>query len=466
MHDPSLYGSSAIQKSSNEFVMIFTNIAPRVYSAVEEISPVAAPLRIPRKFRGAGIVRWIISIALITCIVAGSAYAILQYVRPQVTVTEAVTGPLVQAFYSTGTIQPEREYPIKSATAGTIEQILVDKGDRVKRDHPLAIVVDPSLQYIVDKSKAELAEKLSRADEKASPVLQEYDARYKGTQEMLEIAQREVKRVSDLMQTNAGAQNDLDRAMDRAKLLIIDAESIKAQRAAKQLELQREVEVARAALNIAEWNLSQQTLKSPIDGVVLDRPTPLRTRVAVNDPIMRVADVSVANLVMRADVDEEDIAKVNIGQTVRLTLYAFSGQVFSGKVARIYDQADPSRRTFEVDVHFDQPNDRFLPGMTGELAFIMAEKQSVLVVPSQALQQGSIYTVRDGTIEKADAKVGLRSIERIEVISGIEPGARVVISPATSLSPGQSVRSKYMDPVSAAGLNKPPPVTEAFKGFQ
>ena len=61
--------------------------------------------------------------------------------------------------------------------------------------------------------------------------------------------------------------------------------------------------------------------------------------------------------------------------------------------------------------------------------------------------------------------IGLRSIERIEIVDGLPAGTRVVISPADSLSAGQTVRTKYMDPAEAAGLNKPPPITEAFKGF-
>lgn len=415
--------------------------------------------------RGATLVRWLVAIALIIGICSAGGYAVLVYVRPQVTVTEAVTGPLVQAFYSTGTIQPEREYPIKSNTAGTLQQVLVDKGDRVKRDQSLAVVLDPALQFTFDKNRAELDEKLGRANESTSPVLLEFDARLKGTQELLEIAQREVKRVSDLMQGNAGSQTDLDRAMDRVKQLIIEVESIKAQKSAKQLELLREVEVAKAAVNIAQWNLAEQNLKSPIDGVVLDRPTALRTRVAINDQIMRVADVTPANLVMRADVDEEDVAKLGLGQLVRMTLYSFPGQSFSGKVARIYDQADPARRTFEVDIRFDTPDSHFLPGMTGELAFITAEKPSVLVIPSQSLQNGEIYVLRNGQVAKADAKIGLRSIERIEILSGIEKGTQVIISPATGLEPGQTVRTKYMEPAAAAGLNKPPPINSDFKGF-
>jgi multidrug efflux pump subunit AcrA (membrane-fusion protein) len=415
--------------------------------------------------RAQSAVRWIITFALLTAVVGAIGYGVYQYARPVVTVTEVVEGPVVQAFYSTGTIEPEREYPIKSNTAGTITEVRVDKGDHVTKGQPLAVVTDPALLYTVDKTQAELDEKLHRADEKTSPVLLEFDARLKGSQELLDIAQREVKRVTDLMQNNAGAQNDLDRAMDRVKQLVTDSEAIRAQKEAKKLELQREVDVARSALNIAKWNLEQQTLKSPIDGVVLDRPTPIGTRVAVNDPILRVADVTPTRLVMRADVDEEDIAKVNIDQNVRLVLYAFSGQVFSGKVTKIYDQADESRRTFEVDVKLDLQNERLQPGMTGELAFVVATRDRATVIPSQALQGGNVYVVRDDRIERAQVNVGLRSIERIEILSGLEPGTHVVITPATTMNPGQVVRTKYMDPVAAAGLNKPPPITEAFKAF-
>lgn len=418
-----------------------------------------------RQRRAQSLVRLLTLILVVGAVLAAGAWGVMQYLRPAVTVTEAVTGPLVQAFYSTGTVQPEREYPIRSNTAGTIEKVLVDKGSRVKQGQPLAVVVDPALIFTADKAKAELSEKLQRADASTSPVLGEYESRLKGTKELLEIAQREVNRVTSLMQNSAGSQNDLDRAMDRVKGLMIDSEATKAQREAKRLELDREVEVARAAVNIAQWNVEQQTLKAPIDGVVLDRPTAIGTRVAVNDQIMRIADVVPASLVMRADVDEEDIAKVNVGQSVRMTLYSFAGQVLNGKVRRIYDQADPSRRTFEVDVQFDAPNDKLLPGMTGELAFVMATKASTLVVPAQALQGGSVFMVRDNRLVKADVTIGLRSIERVEVLSGLQPGDRVLISPAGTMSDGQVVRPTFMDPAAAAGLNKPAPIAEPFKGF-
>jgi HlyD family secretion protein len=409
--------------------------------------------------------KWVIVAAVVTVCLAAGGYLVLNFAKPLVTVSEAVEAPVVQAFYSTGTVQPEREYPIKSNVAGIITDVRVDKGDRVKKGDPLAIVADPELKYAADKARAELLERQKRAEPKTSPVLREFDARIAAAQDILEIAQREEKRVSGLMARNAASQTDLDRAIDRLKVAWADLESWKAQRAAKQLELERDLQVAQAAVATAQWNLEQQTLKSPIDGIVLDRPTALGTRLAINDRVMRIADVTPANLVMRAAVDEEDVTKVRQGQDVRMTLYSFAGQIHSGKVTRIYDQADEARRTFEVDVRLAEPSDRLAPGMTGELAFIMDAKDKAVAIPAQAVQGGEVYGVRGGRIVKFDTKIGLRSVERAEVLTGVAPGDRVVISPIGNLAEGKAVRTRYLDPAKAAGLNKPAAQDDSFKGF-
>jgi HlyD family secretion protein len=404
---------------------------------------------------------------IVALVVAAGAYAVLQFFRPTVTVSEAVEGPVVQAFYSTGTIEPEREYPIHSNIAGTIEAIKVDKGDAVKTGDVLAVVTDPALQFAFDKARAELDEKRTLADAASSPVLSEYDSKLQAMNSLLEIALREQKRMTDLLERGAGSQTDLDRAIDRVKTTWSEAESIKAQKAARLLSLKREVDVAEAALNTAKWNLDQQTLRSPIDGVVLNRPASLRTRLAINDPVLRVADVRPGNLVMRAAVDEEDVTKVRVGQAVRMSLYAFPGETLAGKVTRVYDQADSERRTFEVDVKLDRAGDRLSPGMTGELAFILAEKEKAVVVPSQSLQGGAVYAVRGGTIARADVEIGIRSVERVEILSGLSKGDTVLISPVGSMQPGQHVRTTYVDPAAAAGIAaRPQAGAEGFKGMR
>ena len=418
----------------------------------------------PRR-RAQSTARWIVTAAIAVAVLGAVVLAVIRFSSPLVVVSEAVEGPVVQAFYSTGTVQPEREFPIKANVAGTITEVRVDKGDVVKKGQAVAIVSEPGLVFAQRQAQAELEEKQKRADPKNSPVLQEFDARISAGTVQLDIAQRELARIKGLIEKNAASQTDLDAASDRVKTVWTLVESARAQRGARQLELERELQVARSALDTANWNLEQQTLKSPIDGVVLDRPLSVGTRVAINDAVMRVADARPEKLVMRAAVDEEDVTKVRVAQVVRMTLYSYEDRTFEGKVARIYPQADPERRTFEIDVAIIDPDARLAPGMTGELAFVMDAKERAIVVPSQAIQKNDVYTVQDGRLRKLDAEIGLRGIERSEVRSGLKPGQRIVISTVGDMQDGRRVRTSYTDPATAAGMNKPKVVNDNFKGF-
>src|SRR5688572_28023730 len=131
---------------------------------------------------------------------------------------------------------------------------------------------------------------------------------------------------------------------------------------------------------------------------------------------------------------------------VRMTLYAYAGRTFTGKVKKVYDKADSDRRTFEVDVEMVEKEPTFSAGMTGELAYIQEEKDKAWVVPSQAVQGSEVWVVRDGALTKAEVKLGLRSIERVEIISGLSPKDQVAISALNSPTTGQKVRTKFMDP--------------------
>ena len=87
--------------------------------------------------------------------------------------------------------------------------------------------------------------------------------------------------------------------MNRVKALWSDAEAYKSQIAARRLDLQRDLTVAQAALASVTWELDQATIRSPIDGAVLDWPISDGTRVAVNDHVLQLADVAPGRMIMR-----------------------------------------------------------------------------------------------------------------------------------------------------------------------
>ena len=399
-------------------------------------------------------VRWILILAAIGA--AGAmALGMVWLNRPVVTVTRVVEGPVVNSFYATGTVQPVTEYPIKAANAGMITRVWVDKGDRATAGKELAFVEDPQLNYKLEKAKAELKQAQLRVDDQKSPVLKEYDAKLLANEAMLRTARDEERRFKEMREKGGASQSDLDKASDHVQDLQSQGAAQLDQREAARIQLQTDLHVAEAAQAAAQVDYDRQTLRSPIDGVVLDRPTPQGTRLNVNDHLMQLADVRPENLRMRAAVDEENKAQLIDKQLVRMMLYAFPTKVFSGRVTKIYPKADPDRRTFEVDITFEPPEAKLAAGMTGELAFIVEEKPRALIAPAQARQHDQLFTVRDGRLRRIDAPAGIKSVERIEILGGLHAGETIVISPVQGLVDGAWVRTKEIDPNIAAGLNKP-----------
>lgn len=413
------------------------------------------------------ITRWLFTLVVVGGVAAGGWFAWQRFAVPQVTMTEVVTGPVVQAFYATGTLLPHREYPVKSNVEGTLIEVLVDKGDEVKQGQKVAKVYVEQYDLKRTEAEADLELKKQLADAERSPTVLEFDAKIAATQKQLEFAKRDFDRLSQVRVPGGRTATDLDNSEEAYKTTFDTLEALKSAKATRLLELQRDLKTAQVQLDIAQWNIDQQTITSPVDGVVLDWPVSTGTRVKVNDMLMTVADVRYDRLVMRTNVDEEDKVRVQLDQTVQMTLYSYPDRVFEGRVKRIYPKADPSRRTFEVDVQIDVPDAGFSAGMTGELAFIVDRKEEAVVVPSEAVQAGKVWTVREQELAQADVQLGLRSIQRTEVLSGLQPGDKVVVSPIGNMQTGQEVRVTHIDPAAAAGVNEPKAGNAtAFRGLK
>src|SRR5215213_1952976 len=133
-------------------------------------------------------IRMLGALLVVVLLLGGTALAVRSFRLPQVQVTRLTTGPVVQAFYATGTVVPEREYSVRSNVAGILFlEAGIDKGVAVRKDQLLARVVSDDLEKKLKQTEAELKEKQARADESNSPVLQEYAKRAEALGEILVI---------------------------------------------------------------------------------------------------------------------------------------------------------------------------------------------------------------------------------------------------------------------------------------
>jgi HlyD family secretion protein len=153
---------------------------------------------------------------------------------------------------------------------------------------------------------------------------------------------------------------------------------------------EKTIQQAEAALQLAETNLNYTTIKSPVEGVIIDRRVNVGQTVvaSLNAPSLFLIAKDLKRMQVWASVNEVDIGKIHKEMPVRFTLDAFPGEVFRGKVAQVRLNANMTQNvvTYTVVVAFDNADSKVLPYLTANLQFEVEEHSNVLLVPNVALR--------------------------------------------------------------------------------
>lgn len=191
-------------------------------------------------------------------------------------------------------------------------------------------------------------------------------------------------------------------------------------------------------------NLLQNTiLRSPINGVVTARNYDKGDMFSMGQPIYTVEQIAPVKLLV--GISESDYSNVKKGNEVSITVDAFPGKAFTGKINRIYPTINENTHTFNVEVIVPNKDNVLRPGMYARVTVQFGVNNSV-VVPDSAIvkQTGSgerfVYVLNaDGTVTYRNVKLGRRIGSMYEILSGIEDGARVVTEGQVRLKDGIKV---------------------------
>jgi len=358
-----------------------------------------------------------ILIALIVIALGGSA--VWWLTRPKaiaVTLTEIGRGKVESSVANTraGTVEACQRTKLSPIMGGRIVYLGVKEGDHV--------------------TKGQVLMRLWNDDQRAQTGV---------AQKQVETAG---KHVSEICATAENAQREADRTTRlRAKGFISEGAEDKARseadsRKAACAAARAEVSQASAQVNLNTVQQNRTVLTAPFDGVVAEivgelgeYATPSPPGVAT-PPAIDLIDPTC--LYITAPMDEVDAPKMKTGQTARITLDAFHGQVFPAHVRRVapYVQAvEKQARTVDVEANFDRPEDipRMLVGYSADVEIILDSRDNVLRVPTSALLEGGRvlrYDPATGKLEERQLKTGVANWEYTEVLDGIKAGDRIVMS--------------------------------------
>jgi len=226
------------------------------------------------------------------------------------------------------------------------------------------------------------------------------------------------------------------------------------------------LEKARARLDSAIKDRDALKIISPIGGVVVDLNVEVGDRLSKGDQVAVIADLDLMEVVI--NVDELEIAKLQLGQQVQVSVDALPNDVFNGIVSDISLEgtAKDGITTYPVTVKVNNPKQSIRSGMTASASIIVARRENVLVVPPEAVEirgrRGVVQVLVDGQVETRLVEVGIVGLRAVEISAGLSEGEQVVVGSGTTSSaargmfPTDSFRGMMpgIQPGSGGGLGR------------
>lgn len=265
-------------------------------------------------------------------------------------VAEIVRGDLENTISSTGTINPVIKVEVGTQVSGILDRVYVDFNDRVAKGQLLAVLDTIPLKLAVLDAEANLER-----------ILSQYEQAQEEYQRNLAMFEKKLISESDFLPFKISLK------MQQASLK------------SAEVNLQR-----------ARRNLKYAVIRSPIDGIVIQRNVEAGQTVAASlqAPTLFIIAGDLSKMEIHAQVDESDIGQIKEGQIVRFTVSAFPSQKFIGTVRQIRLQPELVSNVVNYTVVIDAANEQnlLIPGMTATVDFIVEQKKDVLLIPNIALR--------------------------------------------------------------------------------
>ena len=318
-------------------------------------------------------IRRILLIAALLPLAGGAWYAYANFWRTQpVTTAIAVQAPVSEAIYGTGTVEPERWAKVVPLQRRRLLELCSCEGQAVKA-----------------------GQVLGRQD----------DAEERSALHELEVNNEQL--VRDL------ARAEKDRGNSDA-----------AQKDYEQRWTQLEESKSRIAAQ--KVRIDQLVLRAPLDGMVLRRDGEVGEIAGPTDVLFWVGPP--APMQVTAEINEEEINRIAVGQKAFLRSEAFPGQALRATVSQITPKGDPARKTFRV--YLSLPQDTPLRiGMSVEANIIVREKARAIVIPTEAIADDAVQVVNNSRIQRLPIRLGVRGSRNVEIIGDVTRGM-AVLSPA------------------------------------
>lgn len=331
---------------------------------------------------------------------------------------------LTESVYASVTVLPEGLYQVYPSANGVIEAMMVEENQIVTKGEKVAQIKNTLPQVNIEK--AQLNTRLATQNyERQTDVLQSIEDEIQAAQLKLQTDSLNYYRQKKLWNQNIGSQVQFENKKLAYELsvntLLALRNAYRRNKSEMKNQLATQVKLAESSLKSSKVSNNDFVIRSNIYGKVYEVFKNTGESVLVQEPL---ATIGAANqFIIEMEVDEVDIAQLQIGQKVLLNLDAYSQEVFEANISKIYPKKEVRTQTFKVESIFRNPPQRLYAGLSGEANIIISQKEKIMTIPLSYLWENNKVKTEDGLIS---IKTGLRDMEKVEVISGIDTNTYLI----------------------------------------
>lgn len=424
---------------------------------------------------------WLLSLAACSLIAAGAiAFSLAR--RPPAYDLDALTVPVTSTqltvrISASGNVSPIRTVNLSPQSAGTVQALFVEQGDRVTEGQVIARMDSEPINAQIVQNQASVAEAQAQLDEalrgatstdvrQATASAEAARAQLTDARARLTLSQNELSRSQSLFDQGGISRSDLDRALNDSRSASAGVDQAEAGLAEAQARLadqqngsdsetiaqaQARLNRAKGQLQAVQIQLEETFIRSPFDGIVTQRfadegafVTPTATASEVTSATSTAIVAIASGLEVIAEVTEADISRIKVGQVVEIQADAFPNQTFKGKVRLIAPEAIEKLNVtvFQVRIQLLSGLDQLRSNMNTTVAFIGDQLADALVIPAVAVitqggETGVLVPGESGPAEFKPVVLGSQAGDQIQVLDGLKEGDRIFID----LPPGQNLEN-------------------------
>jgi RND family efflux transporter MFP subunit len=322
------------------------------------------------------------------------------------------TGSIEETMELTGWIKANQLVDIASKVPGRVESLSVISNEGVSVNLEEGVEVKKGQQLASIDHDIYLAEvAAAKANVQAAEV-------------EIADAEREKKRMVALYEGGSATEQNKDKAITAAEM------------AAARLSS------AKANLELAEINLRESAITSPIDGIVTAKHIDVGNLIKAGDRIVTVADIKTVKVVVAAA--ERYNEQILVGTPARIKVDALPEKVFMAKIYSIYPALDEQTNAIQVEIRLENDPLLLKPGMFARVTLITKQKDNTVIVPRDVVLGGKIdpyyvYVVDNNIAHKTFVQIGIAQADKYEILDGLKPGQTLVVNGMSFLKDGTKV---------------------------